>query len=94
MAPGCGVPATGCRLDHTIPWENGGHTAVDNLAPLCQGNHTVKHHGGWQVEHSPTPAEPFNGPHPPDGPTAPTGNDTRPSSTPTPTTDPHHPSDG
>ncbi|WP_225222054.1 HNH endonuclease signature motif containing protein [Microbacterium gallinarum] len=51
MAPGCGIPADRCEIDHTVAWEHGGATSLDNLAPLCKGHHTVKHHGGWQVEH-------------------------------------------
>jgi len=51
MAPGCGMPADRCDLDHTLAWEHGGHTALTNLAPLCRGHHTVKHHGGWRVRH-------------------------------------------
>lgn len=53
MAPGCGIPAARCEIDHTIAWEDGGHTSLDNLAPLCKGHHTVKHHGGWQVRQVP-----------------------------------------
>lgn len=49
MAPGCNIPASRCEIDHTIAWEDGGTTSVDNLAPLCKGHHTVKHHGGWRV---------------------------------------------
>ncbi|WP_240191235.1 HNH endonuclease signature motif containing protein [Microbacterium hominis] len=49
MAPGCGVSAERCDLDHTVAWDDGGHTALANLAPLCRGHHTVKHHGGWRV---------------------------------------------
>lgn len=49
MAPGCGMPASRCEIDHTIAWEAGGGTSVGNLAPLCKGHHTVKHHGGWTV---------------------------------------------
>ncbi|GAA1853020.1 DUF222 domain-containing protein [Microbacterium koreense] len=49
MAPGCGMPAARCQIDHNVAWEHGGSTALDNLAPLCQGHHTVKHHGGWAV---------------------------------------------
>jgi len=56
MAPGCGIPADRCDLDHTLAWDHGGHTAADNLAPLCRGHHTVKHHGGWRVE--PVPERP------------------------------------
>ena len=53
MAPGCGIPANRCEIDHTVAWEHGGTTSLDNLAPLCKGHHTLKHHGGWQVEQLP-----------------------------------------
>lgn len=53
MAPGCGVPAARCEIDHNIAWEHGGPTSLDNHAPLCTGHHTIKHHGGWTVEHLP-----------------------------------------
>ncbi|MGP6203447.1 DUF222 domain-containing protein [Microbacterium sp. F2] len=49
MAPGCGIPASRCQIDHSLAWEHGGETSVVNTAPLCQGHHTVKHHGGWRV---------------------------------------------
>ena len=49
MAPGCGIPAARCEVDHTLAWEHGGSTSLDNLAPVCKGHHTVKHHGGWRV---------------------------------------------
>lgn len=49
MAPGCGVPASRCEIDHSIAWQHGGSTSLINLAPLCKGHHIVKHHGGWQV---------------------------------------------
>lgn len=53
MAPGCGIPAHRCEIDHTLDWQLGGHTALSNHAPLCTGHHTVKHHGGWRVQHLP-----------------------------------------
>ncbi|HET6301155.1 HNH endonuclease signature motif containing protein, partial [Microbacterium sp.] len=53
MAPGCGIPASRCEIDHTVAWEHGGETSLDNLAPLCKGHHTVKHHGGWRVRQLP-----------------------------------------
>ncbi|GAB2834127.1 DUF222 domain-containing protein [Microbacterium insulae] len=53
MAPGCGIPASRCEIDHNVAWEHGGHTALHNHSPLCKGHHTVKHHGGWIVEHLP-----------------------------------------
>lgn len=49
LAPGCGVPASRCQVDHNLAWEDGGHTGLTNHAPFCQGHHTLKHHGGWQV---------------------------------------------
>jgi hypothetical protein len=49
MAPGCGVPASRCEIDHSVAWEHGGHTALANLCPLCKGHHIIKHHGGWMV---------------------------------------------
>lgn len=49
MAPGCGMPASRCQIDHSIAWEHGGSTALSNLGPLCQGHHTVKHRGGWAI---------------------------------------------
>jgi hypothetical protein len=53
MAPGCGMPADRCEVDHTIAWEHGGETAIENLAPLCRGHHKVKHHGGWHLKQIP-----------------------------------------
>ncbi|WP_127818030.1 HNH endonuclease signature motif containing protein [Microbacterium sp. CPCC 204701] len=53
MGPGCGMPASRCEIDHTVAWEHGGSTSLDNLAPLCRGHHRVKHHGGWQVRQVP-----------------------------------------
>ncbi|WP_249353708.1 HNH endonuclease signature motif containing protein [Microbacterium sp. 2FI] len=49
MAPGCGMPTDRCEIDHSIDWMLGGETSIVNLAPLCKGHHTVKHHGGWGV---------------------------------------------
>jgi hypothetical protein len=53
MAPGCGMPASRCEIDHTLAWEDGGTTGLDNLAPICRGHHRVKHHGGWRVRQVP-----------------------------------------
>ncbi|HEX5858355.1 MAG TPA: DUF222 domain-containing protein [Microbacterium sp.] len=53
MAPGCGVPASRCEIDHTIAWQDGGETSLENHAPLCKGHHIVKHHGGWCVTQIP-----------------------------------------
>ena len=53
MGPGCGLPASRCDVDHTVAWEHGGDTALENLAPLCRGHHMVKHHGGWRLRQVP-----------------------------------------
>lgn len=46
-APGCTIPASRCDIDHTVAWQHGGGTNVDNLANLCRRHHTLKHHTGW-----------------------------------------------
>ncbi|MEX1080271.1 MAG: DUF222 domain-containing protein [Homoserinimonas sp.] len=48
--PGCSRPANRCDLDHTVAAETGGPTTAGNLAHLCRGDHTLKHHGGWNVK--------------------------------------------
>jgi hypothetical protein len=45
----CNRDARWCDIDHTVAWEDGGCTAPGNLAYLCPGHHTLKHHGGWKV---------------------------------------------
>jgi hypothetical protein len=52
--PGCRMPATGCDLDHRIPWSQGGPTTVEHLAPLCRHDHiTIRHHAGWTYQQLP-----------------------------------------
>ncbi|GAA3744831.1 HNH endonuclease signature motif containing protein [Leifsonia bigeumensis] len=48
--PVCNRDARYTDIDHTIPWEHGGRTVPGNLACLCRGHHTLKHHGGWTVK--------------------------------------------
>ena len=43
----CQRSARWCDLDHVIPYDDGGPTASDNLAPLCRLHHRLKTHGGW-----------------------------------------------
>lgn len=47
--PGCRMPAHRCDIDHTVDAQHGGSTSLDNLAHLCRGHHTIKHHTGWRV---------------------------------------------
>ncbi|MFJ6652597.1 DUF222 domain-containing protein [Microbacterium sp. NPDC091313] len=53
LAPGCGMPARLCHIDHQTPWAQGGRTELTNLAPLCSHHHVVRHHGGWVVRQLP-----------------------------------------
>jgi hypothetical protein len=48
--PGCGRPARGCDLDHTVPYEQGGRTCECNLAPLCRSHHQAKQTSGWRLD--------------------------------------------
>ena len=48
--PGCRRPVWRCDIDHTIDHAHGGPTCHHNLAHLCRGHHTVKHHTAWTVE--------------------------------------------
>ncbi|WP_371934553.1 HNH endonuclease signature motif containing protein [Mycobacterium sp. TY815] len=45
--PGCEVPATGCDLDHTIPYAQGGPTHAGNLKCYCRAHHLMKTFWGW-----------------------------------------------
>jgi hypothetical protein len=46
---GCPQPARQCHLDHRVPFDAGGPTSADNLDPLCERHHLMKHKGGWQL---------------------------------------------
>lgn len=52
-ATGCRVPAIRCDADHTVDAALGGPTSTTNLAHLCRGHHTVKHHTDWDVAQEP-----------------------------------------
>ncbi len=45
--PGCQHRATGCQLDHALPWSDGGETSRANLGALCVRHHQLKTHSGW-----------------------------------------------
>jgi hypothetical protein len=49
--PDCQVPVDECRIHHIVPWEQGGSSDLDNLAPLCEANkhHQLVHQGGWSL---------------------------------------------
>ncbi|WP_372459963.1 HNH endonuclease signature motif containing protein [Agromyces humatus] len=41
--PGCDRLAISADLDHVHDWHDGGLTNDENLAPLCRGDHRLKH---------------------------------------------------
>jgi HNH endonuclease len=45
--PGCDRRAEWCDIDHAIPWEDGGPTAVGNGLLLCRYHHRAKRRDGW-----------------------------------------------
>lgn len=47
--PGCGRSASRSDIDHTVDWQYGGTTSIDNLAHLCPAHHQLKHRSDWQV---------------------------------------------
>src|SRR5918994_1133868 len=49
----CTVPSEDCQIHHVIPWEHGGSTDLDNLAPLCSHDHHLVHEGGWTLQMTP-----------------------------------------
>lgn len=50
--PGCTSPVTTTDLDHLTAWAQGGATDVDNLAPTCRTDHTLKHRARFTVTRS------------------------------------------
>ncbi len=45
--PGCHRVAQACDLDHSVPWQFGGHTSADDLVDLCRRDHRLKDEPGW-----------------------------------------------
>jgi hypothetical protein len=52
-APGCDRPATGCDIDHTIPYSDGGATHPSNLKCLCRLHHLMKTFWEWRDQQLP-----------------------------------------
>ncbi|MCI2956721.1 HNH endonuclease [Agromyces atrinae] len=53
--PGCNSLAATSDIDHTHDWAHGGATDIDNLAPLCPPDHTLKHTTWLGPEQTPEP---------------------------------------
>lgn len=51
--PGCRQPARRCDVDHTVPYSEGGPTAVGNTAHLCESHHRLKHHSPCGLRQGP-----------------------------------------
>ena len=49
IGPGSATSARHCDLDHHHEWQDGGTTAIDNLAPLDRRFHTAKTRGDWAI---------------------------------------------
>ncbi|RSN43692.1 HNH endonuclease [Amycolatopsis sp. WAC 04197] len=45
--PGCHRVAQACDLDHSLPWQHGGHTSDTELIDLCRRDHRLKDEPGW-----------------------------------------------
>ncbi|MFI7119224.1 DUF222 domain-containing protein [Amycolatopsis sp. NPDC049868] len=45
--PGCHRPAQACDIDHSVPWQHGGHTSDTELIDLCRRDHRLKDEPGW-----------------------------------------------
>jgi hypothetical protein len=50
---GCGAPAELIEIHHLTPYEHGGATDLDTMAPLCNRDHTRSHAEGWTYQHHP-----------------------------------------
>ncbi len=52
VAPTCTRPATGCEIDHRVPWPTGS-TSTENTAPVCHPHHQAKHAPGFGLARTP-----------------------------------------
>jgi hypothetical protein len=49
IGEGCTRPASWCIAHHITYWSNDGITAVETCALVCQHEHDLVHHHGWEV---------------------------------------------
>jgi hypothetical protein len=45
--PSCNQPGYLCDIDHSTPWDQGGHTCPGNNRPGCRRHHNCKTHTAW-----------------------------------------------
>jgi hypothetical protein len=55
MTPADTFPFATCtsrqmQIDHTVPYDEGGESAVGNYGPMTVSHHRIKTHGRWQVQ--------------------------------------------
>ena len=50
---GCRTHWKHCELDHTLAWEHGGKTELDNRALRCKPDHLAKHNDDWHITQQP-----------------------------------------
>ena len=48
--PWCTRSARRCDSDHIEPYDSGGETSSDNIAPLCRRHHRLKTHSPWRYQ--------------------------------------------
>jgi hypothetical protein len=51
--PGCGRHVSTTEAHHIHWWDNGGHTDLHNLIPLCRHHHDRLHNDGWLLALAP-----------------------------------------
>ncbi len=61
--PWCATDARSCDLDHVIPYDDGGPTTPDNLAPLCRHHHRAKTKRRWRYRRERDGTYTWTGPH-------------------------------
>jgi hypothetical protein len=47
-APGCHRPPSWCEVQHTTPWQYGGHTNLDNATLHCPSCHHIAERDHWR----------------------------------------------
>jgi hypothetical protein len=47
--PDCDMPPRWCDAHHIAPWEDWGHTKVENLVLVCRHHHRLVHDHSWSV---------------------------------------------
>ena len=65
---GCAAGAERCEIHHIVPWDDGGHTNIDNMCLACSQCHHNIHDRGYTVTKTKTGYKIINPNNPPRGP--------------------------